>query len=224
MELARDSVYSPGESTAQTKGDILVSVIITTHNRARLLPRALHSVLDQTYSSLECIIVDDASSDETPDVVRQHQDSRISYYRHESNRGASAARNTGILQARGELIAFLDDDDEWLPTKLEKQVALMEASPDQVGVAYCTHYAVYPGANSRMEVLKPSTFVGNIYLKLLCGWGPATGSSALVKREVFQTCGLLDETLQSYTDYDLWLRVSQRYLFVCVPESLFTSI
>ena len=193
----------------------LVSIIIPPHNRALLLSRAIRSVLAQTYRSFECFIVDD-----TPEVIRQLKDSRLIYLRHVVNRGASATRNTGIARAAGQLIAFLDDDDEWLPAKLEKQVALMEASPEQVGVVCCTHYASNPGCNRRAEVTKAATFIGNLYPKLLLGSCPSMMSSALVKREVFSTCGLLDETLRSYTDYDLWLRVSQKYLFACVAEPL----
>lgn len=199
---------------------MLISVVVPTHNRSDLLPRAIRSVLEQTDVHLECIVVDDASADDTPEVVRQCHDTRLVYLRHESNRGASATRNTGISHARGDLIAFLDDDDEWLLGKLEKQVALMEASPEQVGVVSCMHYASNPGCNRSVEVNDPATFIGNIYLKLLRGSCPEIMSSVLVKREVFNTCGLLDETLRSYTDYDLWLRVSQRYLFACVPEPL----
>ena len=91
----------------------LVSVVIPTHNRGDLLPRAIRSVLQQTYLNLQCIVVDDASTENTAQVVYQFEDDRLVYLFHESNRGASAARNTGIAHAKGKLIAFLDDDDEW---------------------------------------------------------------------------------------------------------------
>ena len=105
-----------------------VSVIVPTHNRADLLPRAVDSVLAQTYGDYEMVIVDDCSSDNTQDVIAGFSDPRIRSFRHDRNRGQSAAINTGIAHARGEYIGFLDDDDEWLPTKLEGQVALLEAS------------------------------------------------------------------------------------------------
>src|SRR3990167_9420175 len=98
----------------------VVSVVMPTFNLARLLERALRSALDQTYDNLEIIVVDDASSDDTPDVVKTVQDERVRYIRHETNRGGSAARNTGIRIATGEFIAFLDDDDEWESIKTEE--------------------------------------------------------------------------------------------------------
>ena len=115
----------------------LVSVIIPTHNRADLVPLAIQSVLQQTYTNLECIVVDDASTDNTEETVRTIIDERIIYLRHENNKHASAARNTGIKYARGEFIAFLDDDDEWLPTKLEKQVPFLLNLHEKVGMIYC---------------------------------------------------------------------------------------
>ena len=114
-----------------------VSVIIPTHNRSQLLKRAIGSVLNQTYSKLECIVVDDASTDETTEVVASFNDDRIRCFRHKINRHASAARNTGIRHSKGELIAFLDDDDEWMDGKLEQQVNLLQKSPQNIGLVYC---------------------------------------------------------------------------------------
>ena len=102
-----------------------VSVIIPTYNRAHLVDRAIQSVLNQTYKDFELIIVDDGSTDNTEDIIKEFQkkDERIKYIRHEENRGGSAARNTGIKAAKGEYIAFLDSDDEWLPIKLGRQIS-----------------------------------------------------------------------------------------------------
>ena len=110
-----------------------VSVVITTYNRAALLPRAIRSVLAQTYEDYELIIVDDCSTDDTPEVVQRFADSRIRAVRHSDNRGQSAAVNTGIRLARGEYIAFLDDDDEWVDRKLSRQVRTLDASDPRVG-------------------------------------------------------------------------------------------
>lgn len=198
----------------------LVTVIIPTYNRADLLPRAVKSVLSQSYRNLECLIVDDASTDNTEEVVRGLDDERVVYIRHERNSGQSAARNTGIAHASGELVALLDSDDEWLPGKLAKQVALMEASPKQVGVVHCMHYARYASKNRQLEIKGPADFTGEVYPKLLRGVCPSLMSSVLVKRECFENCGTLDESLLSFVDYDLWLRVAQRYQFACVPEFL----
>ena len=113
-----------------------VSVIITTHNRADMLPRAVDSVLAQTFQDYEIIIVDDCSTDHTPEVIAKFDDPRIRSFRHEVNKRQAAAINTGILNALGEYMAFLDDDDEWLPSKLERQTALLDSSPPKVGLVY----------------------------------------------------------------------------------------
>ena len=113
-----------------------VSVVVTTYNRAALLPRAIRSVLAQTYEDYELIIVDDCSTDDTPDVIRTFVDSRIRVVRHAENTGQSAAINTGIRLARGEYIAFLDDDDEWVESKLLRQVRALDESDPRVGLVY----------------------------------------------------------------------------------------
>ena len=115
----------------------LVSTIIPTHNRSKMLNRSINSVLNQTYSAIECIVIDDGSTDNTVDVIETQKDDRLIYVSHKSNRGASAARNTGIRHSNGEYISFLDDDDEWLPTKLEKQVELLTNLPNKIGMVYC---------------------------------------------------------------------------------------
>lgn len=116
-----ESLYTPASQS-------LVSVIMPTHNRSDLLPRACRSVLEQTYRDLELIIVDDASTDNTQEVASQlvRSDNRVRYIRNDANVGAPEARNIALTHAKGEYVAFLDDDDEWLPPKLELQVPLME--------------------------------------------------------------------------------------------------
>lgn len=112
-----------------------VSVIIATYNRAGLLPRAVNSVLDQTHEDYEIIIVDDCSPDHTQEVIRRFNGPRVRSFRHEVNQGAAAARNTGIANARGEYIAFLDDDDECTPNRLADQVSILDSRPE-VGMVY----------------------------------------------------------------------------------------
>lgn len=113
-----------------------VSVIIPTYNRAHLLGRAIQSVLAQTYEDFEIIVVDDASTDVTEQVVKSFADDRINYIRHQKNKGGSSARNTGIKAAKGEFIAFLDSDDEWVPKKLEKEINRLQTLSNEVGVFY----------------------------------------------------------------------------------------
>lgn len=108
---------------AKLNGTPFVSIVIPTYNRARFLGRLVRSVLNQTYKNFEVIVADDASTDDTAEIIKTFKDDRIRYIRHESNAGAAAARNTGIKASRGEYVAFQDSDDEWLPEKLEKQMA-----------------------------------------------------------------------------------------------------
>ena len=100
-----------------TSNKPLVSVILPTYNRARLVSRSINSVLKQTYNNFELIIIDDGSTDNTKQIINSFNDNRIVYLKHNHNKHASAARNTGIAKSKGELIAFLDDDDQWLPKK-----------------------------------------------------------------------------------------------------------
>src|ERR1051325_11615249 len=123
---------------------MLVSTIIPTYNRDELIGRSVQSVLSQTYQLLEVIVVDDASTDDTRDRIEtlQQVDPRIQYVRHERNRGAQAARNTGIQAAKGEFIAFLDSDNEWLPQKLERQMPLFSHKADSPAAVYCAYSKV----------------------------------------------------------------------------------
>ncbi|PJA63262.1 MAG: glycosyl transferase, partial [Candidatus Portnoybacteria bacterium CG_4_9_14_3_um_filter_44_9] len=113
-----------------------VSVIIPTCNRPDLLPRAIKSVLSQIYQDFEIIVVDDGDKRSAENVVRQFKDNRIKYIKHVERKGGAAARNTGIKAAQGEFIAFLDDDDEWLPKKLEIQMRQFENTPNDVGFCF----------------------------------------------------------------------------------------
>ena len=116
--------------------DPLVSVIIPTRNRAKFLARAIESVLKQKYSKIECIVVDDASMDNTKEAVLAFNDSRILYLRNKVRIKASGSRNRGIKAAKGHYIAILDDDDEWLPDKIKKQVIKFGSVSKKVGVIY----------------------------------------------------------------------------------------
>ena len=113
-----------------------ISVIIPTYNRAHLIGKAVKSVLSQTYQDFEIIVVDDGSTDNTEEIVKSFTDYKIYYICHKHNRGASAARNTGIKASRGEYIAFLDSHDEWLPEKLDKQIKTFNSESSEVGVVY----------------------------------------------------------------------------------------
>lgn len=195
----------------------VVSVIIPTYNRAHLVRRAIHSVLAQTFTDFELIIVDDASPDNTRDVIASFQDARIRYTPLIKNSGLSIARNSGIAVAQGAYIAFLDDDDEWLPEKLSKQVQAFETKDPQVGACYTWIKSVHE-TNQREQIIAP-TYEGFIFEDLLYSCF-ANVSSLMVKAECLQKLGAFDSTFRGCEDWDLLLRLAREYQFAVVPEVL----
>ena len=196
----------------------LVSAIITTHNRKELLKRAIESVLSQTYAHIELIVVDDASDDGTSEICK---DSRIHYIfipKGES-RGGNYARNLGVKSSRGEYCAFLDDDDFWLPEKIEKQVALFEGYDCEI--VHC---------GRRLEIVKSNKVLyknkmprkahcGDMHERILftiC----TTTSCIMCKRKALLEIGLFDENLRFWQEYELTIRLAQRKPFYYVNEPL----
>ena len=197
---------------------LLVSCIITTYNRANLLSRAINSVLNQTYKLLECIVVDDASTDFTSEVVKAYSnDPRLLYVRHKKNKHLSATRNTGIRSSQGGLIAFLDDDDEWLPDKIEKQVNCFVSASPNVGLVYCW-FDVY--RNTKVIGTRRPKLRGYIFDNLLVSQPLGNGSTLLVRREVIEHVGCFDESLKRGIDGDFIRRVGQYYEIEVVQEVL----
>lgn len=199
-----------------------VSVIIPTFNRAPLLTRSIKSVLDQTYQDFEIIIVDDASIDNTEEVVRSIGDPRIRYLKHKKNLGGSAARNTGIKTARGEFIAFQDSDDEWTSDKLDKQMTVLTNAPPQVGVVYTGFWRLKGKTEEYIPGSAQKIKEGNIHTELLKG-NFVTTQAVLVKKECFQKAGMFDETLPRLQDWELFIRISAHYLFAFIDEPLVIS-
>jgi len=193
-----------------------VSVIIPTYNRAHLVGRAIRSVLNQTYQDFEIIVVDDHSTDNTEEVVKSFNDPRIRYIRHEKNRGGSAARNTGIRAARGEYIAFLDDDDYWLPTKVEKQISLFEQAPADVGMVYSGFALVNPSC-SRIYGLHKPRCRGRLSAKEIFSWITTT-STMMVRKDFLIQIGGFDERLSVFEDPDLRIRLAQICRFDYIDE------
>lgn len=196
-----------------------VSVIIPTCNRADFLRVALESVQRQTFQNFETLVIDDASQDRTPEVVRSFPSMPVRYFRHESRKGGAAARNTGIVHARGDYLAFLDDDDEWLPDKLRQQVDLLDRSPAEVGVVY-TGYVIVDRRSGREIARKTATRRGNIARFLFEENSVGGTSSVMVRKECFARVGLFDEQLPSFQDYDLWIRLAQEFQFDYLPGPL----
>lgn len=197
----------------------LVSVVVTTYNRVGLMPRAIASVLAQTYGNLECIIVDDRSQDGTLDRLLQlsRTDERIRIISHIENRHLSAARNTGILAAQGDFVAFLDDDDVWLPTKLEKQVGLLAAAPPSVGLVYC--WLDVCRERELISTRRP-TLRGDVFQNVILSQPLGNGSTLLVRSEVVRHLGLFDENLRRGIDGDFIRRIAEHYEVEVVPEVL----
>lgn len=198
----------------------IVSVIIPTYNRAHLIGRAIQSVLNQTYQDFEIIIVDDGSTDNIKEAVKEFQkkDERIRYIGQEKNKGGSAARNNGIKASRGEHIGFLDDDDEWLPRKIEKQEIKFQNAPDNVGLIYSGFSCISESSGKIVAEITP-TLRGNVYSNLLegCILGSPT---PLIRKICFRKAGFFDETLPSCQDWDMWIRLSKYYAFDFVPDIL----
>lgn len=204
---------------AKTENKPTVSIIIPTYNREQLIARSVKSVLNQTYQDFEIIIVDDASTDNTEEVVSSFNDERIRYVRHEENRGEAAARNTGIKAAKCNYIAYQDSDDEWLPEKLARQMELLENAPPEVGVIYTGFWKMENHRRTYIPFSWVSQKNGNIHKELLNG--NFIGSPVvLVKKECFDRVGLFDERLSNLVDWEMWLRISKRYHFRCVDEPL----
>lgn len=196
--------------------EIVVSVVIPTFARPEYLELALKSVKDQTYSYLEVIVVDDNS-----DPQHQHQVRRLcadygaTYKRNARTSGACGARNTGVVQARGSYVAFLDDDDVWLPAKIQEQVAFLKENAECPGV-YCGH-------------IVRDTFLGCDYYSLpeasrlrqsdlFVGRCPGTTSLVMARREALLRVGLFDELLPSFQDFDMWVRLAASGPIGYVPE------
>ncbi|MBD3426746.1 MAG: glycosyltransferase [Candidatus Omnitrophica bacterium] len=196
-----------------------VSVILPTFNRANILRRSIDSVLGQTYSDFELIIVDDGSSDNTAELVAGVNDPRIKYIKHENNSGLPAARNTGLKHARGRFIAFQDDDDQWLEDRLKVQVSLLNKTDEDTGVVYCDSIKMEQGVKSYLYSPSRSGKSGDLHHDFLMG-NFVTVIATLVKRECFLKVGNFDESLPSFEDWDMWLRISKHFKFRYSDEPL----
>lgn len=194
-----------------------ISVIITTYQRPHLVSQTIESVIAQTYTDYEIIVVNDGSLDNTKEVLDQFED-KITVI-HQQNRGVSAARNAGIHAASGRYIAFLDDDDLWLPHKLEKQIACLESNPN-IGLVYSdmfcfNEYGTLPATWSQGNPTPPAP---QCWLLFVRNFIPTP--SVVVRKECLDKVGLFDETLVTCEDYDLWLRILAKFPIHFLNEPL----
>lgn len=193
-----------------------VSVIIPTYNRLPMLKEAVDSVLAQNYEDMELIVVDDGSTDGTGEAMKGYG-GRVRLVQFPSNKGVSAARNKGILNARGKYIAFLDSDDLWVKGKIKIQTTFLDENP-HYPICYTDEIWIRKGRRVN-PMQKHSKYSGWIFEKCLplCIISP---SSAMMRRALFSKVGLFDEALPVCEDYDFWLRVSSRFPIFFINRKL----
>lgn len=191
-------------------------MIVPTFNRAGLLAEALDSVRSQSFPDWECLVVDDASTDETPDVAssRAAADPRFRWLRIAHAGSPGRARNAGIAASAGALVAFLDDDDAWLPGKLERQVALLDEDPEP-GLVYsrAERFGDELGPWPRLLPERPD-------LRALLASNFIACSTVVARRSALESAGPFDESLPLAQDFDLWLRVRRLRSIRGIPEVL----
>ncbi|GIK80180.1 MAG: hypothetical protein BroJett024_12850 [Alphaproteobacteria bacterium] len=195
----------------------LISAVIPVHNRADLVGKAVASVLAQSVTDLELLLVDDGSTDDLAGALAPFRDDRIRLLAHETNRGASAARNTGIEAARGRYCAFLDSDDYWLPDKLERQLAFMQA-PATAGPISCTNFRIITRYHPEGEVRNQVRSL--TFQHMLFGCTASPGSTLMAERAFLQEIGLYDVSLPRLEDWDLLLRAARRAPVNILDETL----
>ncbi len=193
----------------------LISVVIPAFNGEKTIEATIQSVLQQTYSNFEIIVINDGSEDRTLELIKQINDSRLKVFSY-TNAGLAASRNRGIKNAKGEFIAFLDADDLWTKDKLEKQLEALQNNP-QAAVAYSwTDYIdeadnfLYPGCHIIANK--------NIYEQLLVKNILENGSNPLIRSSALVEIGGFDESLSKAEDWDLYLRLAAKYQFITVPS------
>ena len=193
-----------------------VSIVIPTYNRSAIVRRAIDSVLDQTFTDLEIIIVDDGSTDDTREALAAYPD-RVRYVRQE-NAGPAAARNHGMLLARGDYIGFLDSDDAYLPQNVEKHLRVFEANPG-AGLVYCGIEILDRNGDHVKNVLPNPGDRGHV-LDRLIRYNFITSSTVLLRRKAMEFAGEMNTSLWFAEDWYYWLRVASRFPVDFVGEVL----
>jgi glycosyltransferase involved in cell wall biosynthesis len=199
-----------------------VSIVIPTYNRATTIGRAIDSALAQTYRGFEIIVIDDGSTDETEQVLRRrHGPPGSVRYIRLPHQNAATARNRGIRESRGTYIAFLDSDDEWLPEKLAKQVAILEHAPAMTGLVYCDMVRVDPSGRVR-DFPAPELRPGETFNRRSQDyqWRGIGIQSTLIRRECFDGDRYFDEAFFALCDLDLFVRLASAYDFLHLGEPL----
>lgn len=196
----------------------LISVIMPVYNRAQTVDLAIQSVLRQSYPNFELIIVDDGSTDSTVEVVSGLSDPRIVFLQLEQNSGAAFARNQGIKKSKGRMISFLDSDDYYEPDFLKISYQTLSETPPKIGFMWTG--VRYHGIDGIKESSWAPAYKENTYITFLNDLQIGTGAGICIKREVFDICGLFDETLPAAEDTEFFLRISQRFDYVYTKDIL----
>lgn len=194
-----------------------VTAIINTHNRIELLKRAIDSVKKQTYQNIEIIVIDDASDDGTKDYCEKLKDIIYVYIPKNESRGGNYARNIGVKNSTGHYIAFLDDDDEWYPTKIEKQVEILDKKTD-ISVVYCGRRYDINNGSLFLDELPDGSNKGDCSKRIFYNV-IGVSSMLLFRREIFDNI-TFDEDLKFWQDYDLMIRIFQKYKVDYINECL----
>lgn len=201
-----------------------VTAIITSYKRdIKIVERAVNSILKQTFSDIETIIVDDNNTDSTysAELKELCEEKKILYLTQGSNRGACSARNYGIKHATGGYVGFLDDDDEWLPEKIEKQLACFEKNPN-VGLVYCRGNTVNEETHEVIGIYNENNIRSNVtFQDLLTKDYVGSTSQPLVKKECFEKVGNFWEEQPARQDYEMWIRISRKYQICGIQDILF---
>jgi len=200
-----------------------VSVILPTYNRAHLLKRSIGSVLNQTYTDYELIIVDDNSIDDTPEVINSLGDGRIIYIKNENNLGPAEARNIGMSIAKGEYLAFQDSDDEWKPEKLNILVDEMNKGDVDLGMVFSAIYRVLEtGRIIRFPHRAKEIKSGDLFYELLKN-NIAGTPSVMIKRKCFLDIGGFDTSFRCFEDYEYFIRIGKKYKIKYINSPLMTA-
>jgi glycosyltransferase involved in cell wall biosynthesis len=194
-----------------------VSVVIPLYNRAHMIERALRSVQQQSFGDLEIIVVDDASRDGGAETIAG-RDPRLRILHHQANRGAAAARNTGIGAARGHYVAFLDSDDEWLPRKLATQIGLLDRRGSGCDAAVAAFILLDEASGQRQTVRAP--FRRDPRRSLLLGCAVSPGSTLVCRRDYLTGGRLFDERLRRLEDWDWLITYVQERELLLIDEPL----
>ncbi len=196
-----------------------ISVVLPTYNRGHVIGRSIQSVLDQTIPVSEIIVVDDGSTDNTEEVVRSFDDDRIQFIRTPENKGAAAARNLGVKNARYEMIAFHDSDDEWRRDKMEKQISYINDHPG-CRFVYCAFIKHFEYSDLIIPDMNDGTKLEGDILAQLLYQNTISTQTILMERSLLNEIGGFDESLKSQIDWDMVIRVAKVCPIGFVPEVL----